>query len=281
MNVRVPASIANLGPGFDVLAMAIDLWLEVEAEPNDRPDWRFEGAQPPAGHPFAKLSLKGKVKSEIPLGVGLGSSAAARVAALRLEGLHGADLLARATAAEGHPDNVAAAIHGGLVAYVDGRVHHLPPPDLDLALFVAGEPTPTEQARAILEPTVSRADAVHNAGRLALLIHALYTRDWALLRPAMDDRLHQPARSSLYPWLPAALDAAYGAGAWGAALAGAGPSVFAFCRRGSGNEVAAAMTDAAAEGVGRARPAPSTVDRGRRLPLQMPGKPMTTRIAIL
>jgi homoserine kinase len=259
VKVRVPASIANLGPGFDVLAMAIDLWLEVEAEPADDPDWRFEGAQPPAGHPFAQLAMKGRVKSGIPLGVGLGSSAAARVAALRLEGLHGADLLARAAEAEGHPDNVAAAIHGGLVACVDARVHHLPPPDLDLALFIASEPSPTEEARAILEPTVSRADAVHNAGRLALLVHSLYTRDWALLRPAMDDRLHQPARTSLYPWLPATLDAAYDTGAWGAALAGAGPSVFAFCRRGSGEAVAEAMTTAA----------------------EVPGKPLTTRVATL
>jgi len=259
VKVRVPASIANLGPGFDVLAMAIDLWLEVEAEPADGPEWKFEGAVPRARNPFSDVSMRGRVKSGIPLGVGLGSSAAARVAALRLEGVHGDELLARAAAAEGHPDNVAAAIHGGLVACVDQRVHHLPPPDLELALFVAGEPSPTEEARAILPATVSRADAVHNAGRLALLVQALYTREWALLRPAMDDRLHQPARSSIYPWLPATLDAAYGAGAWGAALAGAGPSVFAFCRRGSGEAVARAMTSAAG----------------------MPGKPLTTRIATL
>ena len=154
---------------------------------------------------------------------------------------------------------MAAAIHGGLVACVDGRVHHLPPPELDLALFVAAEPTPTEEARAILEPVVSRADAVHNAGRLALLVHALYSRDWALLRPAMDDRLHQPARTALYPWLPAALDAAYAGGAWGAALAGAGPSVFAFCRRGTGEAVAEAMTAASAT----------------------PGRSLTSRIATL
>ncbi|GAC1657169.1 MAG: homoserine kinase [Candidatus Dormibacteraceae bacterium] len=259
MRVRVPASIANLGPGFDVLAMAVDLWLEAEARPADRPQWKFDGAQPPGSNPFAELAMKGRVKSRIPLGVGLGSSAAARVAALRLAGFQGAALLERAAAAEGHPDNVAAAIHGGVVAIVDGRVHHLPPPDLEVALFVAGEPSPTEEARAILPATVDRTDAVHNAGRLALLVHALHSRDWSLLRAAMDDRLHQPARTALYPWLPEVIAAGYSAGAWGVALSGAGPSVFALSRRGTGRMVAAAMTAAAG----------------------MPGSAMTTRIAVL
>jgi homoserine kinase len=239
--------------------MAVDLWLEAEAEPAPEPDWRFRGAQPPEGHPFARLRMKGSVSSDIPLGVGLGSSAAARVAALRLEGLAGDELLERAAVAEGHPDNVAAAVYGGLVACVGGRVHRLPAPDLDVALFVAGEPSPTEEARAILGTTVSRTDAVHNAGRLALLVHVLHSRDWSLLRPAMDDRLHQPARTSLYPWLPAALEAAYAAGALGAALAGAGPSVFAFTRRGAAGEVADAITAA----------------------IGAPGRPLTTRIATL
>lgn len=255
--LAVPASIANLGPGFDVLAMAVDLWLTVDARPAAAPSWRFQGAQPGAGHPFEKLPFKGRVKSAIPLGVGLGSSAAARVAALRLEGVPEAELLARATVAEGHPDNVAAAIHGGLVAVVDGRVHHLPVPDLEIALFVAEEPTPTEEARAVLSVDVPREDAVHNAGRLALLVNTLHTRDWAVLRSAMEDRLHQPARSVLYPWLGEVLDSAYSAGAWGAALAGAGPSVFAFCRRGGARSVADRMTAAAG----------------------VPGRPLRTRIA--
>ena len=203
--------------------------------------------------------MTGTVRSAIPLGVGLGSSAAARVAALRLAGVHGTELLAQASAAEGHPDNVAAAIKGGLVAYVDGRVHRLPAPDLEIAVFVAAQPSPTEEARAILGPTVPRADAVHNAGRLALLVHALHTKDGRLLRPAMDDRLHQPARAALYPWLPAALSAGYAAGALGVALAGAGPSVFAFCPHGHGRRVAEAIAAAAA----------------------VPGEPITTRIATL
>ena len=257
--VRVPASIANLGTGFDVLAMAVDLWLEVEAEPAARPEWTFEGAEPPARNPFSGLPMRGTVRSAIPLGVGLGSSAAARVAALRLEGVEGDNLLERAAAAEGHPDNVAAAIHGGLVACVGGRVHQLPVPDLEVAVFVASEPSPTEGARAILAPTVSLADAVHNAGRLSLLVHALHTRDWSLLRPGMDDRLHQPARTALYPWLPAALEAGYAAGGLGVALAGAGPSVFGFCPPGRGQVVVAALAKAAG----------------------IPGRPITTRVAML
>lgn len=255
--LRVPASIANLGPGFDVLAMAIDLWLSVEARPADKADWRFEGADPPPGHPFETLRYRGRIRSSIPLGVGLGSSAAARVAALRLAGVAEAELLATAAQAEGHPDNAAAAIHGGLVAVVEGRVHHLPVPDLEIGLFVAGEPTPTEEARAVLSTHVPREDAVHNAGRLALLVHTLHTRDWALLRSAMEDRLHQPARSVLYPWLGDVLEAAYSAGAWGAALAGAGPSVFAFTRRAKAQEIAERMAGAAG----------------------CPGTPITTRIA--
>jgi homoserine kinase len=255
----VPASIANLGTGFDVLAMAVDLWLEVDAQPAERPDWTFEGAQPPAGNPFERLAMRGTVRSAIPLGVGLGSSAAARVAALRLEGCEGGELLARAAAAEGHPDNVGAAIHGGMVACVGGAVVDLPAPELEIAVFVAADPSSTDAARAILQPEVSRADAVHNAGRLALLVHALHTRRWSYLRTAMDDRLHQPARLAIYPWLERALDAAYAAGALGSALAGAGPSVFAFCEPGAARAVGEAIGSAAG----------------------IPGRPLITRIATL
>lgn len=257
--VRVPASIANLGSGFDVLAMAVDLWLEASGVPHPVPDWQFDGAQPPAANPFASVALRGTVTSAIPLGVGLGSSAAARVAALRLAGLAEPAVLERAAAEEGHPDNVAAAVHGGVVAWIGGRVHRLPVPDLAVALFVAAEPCSTESARALLAPMVSRPDAVHNAGRLALLVHALHTRDWSLLETAMEDRLHQPDRTSMYPWLPATIAAASAAGAWGAALSGAGPSVFAFCRRVDADRVAEAMTNAAG----------------------VPGRPLTTTIATL
>ena len=119
--------------------------------------------------------------------------------------------------------------------------------------------SPPLRLRLAAPALATGADAVHNAGRLALLVHALHGRDWSLLRPAMDDRLHQPARAALYPWLPAAIAAGYEEGALGVALAGAGPSVFGFCPAGRGHPVAIAI--AAAAGI--------------------PGKPITTRIARL
>lgn len=245
MRVRVPGSIANLGPGFDVLAMAVDLWLEVEAQPSLHPEWRFEGEGAAmvaaAPNPLSSLAMNGLVVNQIPIGVGLGSSAAARVAALTLLGIEGDELLATATDAEGHPDNAAASIHGGVVAVVGGRVHRLPPPPLDVALFVARDPLPTERARQVLPDQVSRGDAVFNAAGLALLAHSLHTRDWSLLGQALEDRIHQPYRAPLYPWVADVMRAALEAGAHGAAVAGAGPSVFAFCSPGSGEAVAQAM----------------------------------------
>jgi homoserine kinase len=254
MRVRVPATIANLGPGFDLLALAVDLWLEVEAEPAGQPEWAFSGEGagwlPTSPHAFSALNMRGRIHSQIPVGVGLGSSAAARIAALALGGVSFGELVAQGAALEGHGDNVAAAVHGGLVLAVDGHVHPLPLPQLEVALFVASRPVATEAARAILPVEVPREDAIHNAGRLALLTHAVHTSSWELLPAALADRLHQPHRTQLYPWLPAAIEAARLAGGLGAALAGAGPSVVAFCEPGSGSAVAAAMA-AACEVEGR------------------------------
>ncbi|HZU16608.1 MAG TPA: homoserine kinase, partial [Candidatus Dormibacteraeota bacterium] len=121
MRIRVPASIANLGPGFDVLAMAVDLWLEVEVEAAERPEWEFEGEGAEllrAGpNPLSVLPARGWVRNQIPVGVGLGSSAAARVAAAAIRGSD--DPIGEAGRAEGHYDNVAAAVMGGVVAVVD------------------------------------------------------------------------------------------------------------------------------------------------------------------
>lgn len=250
MRVRVPASIANLGPGFDVLAMAVDIWLEVEAEEWDRPEWEFEGEGADFLsvnlNPLSALPMRGWVTNEIPLGVGLGSSAAARVAAAAL--CVSEDPIGDAGREEGHYDNVAAAVMGGVVAVVGEEVHGLPVPDLEVALLVAPEALPTQKAREVLPVQIDLADAVFNAGRLVSLVQVLHTRQWPMLDTALEDRVHQPYRLPLYPWAQVVMDAAREAGAFGAAVAGAGPSVFALCERKLGEDVAAAMEEAGPDG---------------------------------
>lgn len=247
----MPASIANLGPGFDVLAMAVDLWLDVEAEPAPRPDWTFEGegaeilSSDP--NPLSLLPFRGTVRNGIPLGVGLGSSAAARLAARALGG-DPAPWVA-AAAAEGHPDNVFAAAKGGMRLVVGDFNTALPVPGGEVALLVAAAPASTDAARRMLPAQVPIADAVFNLGRLAWLVHLLHAGDAAGWPAALEDRLHQPHRLALYPWTAAAIGAARAHGC-PAAVCGAGPSVFALCPSGMGDRVAAAMA-AAAPGRGR------------------------------
>ena len=255
MRVRVPASIANLGPGFDVLAMAVELWLEVEAEPSVRPDWTFEGeaadflsSRP---NPLSVLPMRGRARNGIPMGVGLGSSAAARLAAWALRG-HEAPWLAAAQE-EGHADNAVAAGLGGVRLVVprpmqdwpaQDWIEQLPVPDLEVALLVAGEPQSTDAAREALPREVPLSDAVFNAGHLAWLVHLLHTGRITQSPQALADQLHQPHRRPLYPWTADAIEAARQLG-FPAAVAGAGPTVFALCDRGRGLEVAVAMAAAA------------------------------------
>lgn len=264
--VRVPASVANLGPGFDVLALAVDLWLEVEAEPAGEPDWEFEGEGADVlnagGNPLSVLPMRGRVRSGIPLGVGLGSSAAAHLAAAALQGLGVREAFGRAAIEEGHPDNVAAAAFGGVRLLAGGADLALPAPRAEVALLVAHEPASTHEARRLLPREVPLADAVFNTGRIALLVHALHTGELEHLAAAMDDRLHQPYRRELYPWTAGVLDAARTAGAYGAAIGGAGPTVFALCPPGAGERVAAAMHAAAP-------------DRGRPLVTEVTGSGMS------
>jgi homoserine kinase len=271
-SVRVPASSANLGPGFDVLALALDLHLEVEARESPKTSiaWHGDGAgEVPltrknllvrsAQEPFAgwTRSLDGvelRVRNHIPIGRGLGSSAAAIVAGItvgaKLRGLRisAQRILELAFPLEGHGDNLAAALYGGFcIAVTENggvRVHRLDwPPRWRAILFVPEDVSPTHEARRLVARHPSREDAVFNLGRVAEWVLACSQADRALVRSAMDDRLHQPGRARAYSYLDDVITAAEQAGALGAALSGAGGSVIAVADRNLA-AVGRAMTEA-------------------------------------
>jgi homoserine kinase len=241
--VRVPASSANLGPGFDVLAGALSLHLELEVVetgtfavvteldvPRDRTNLvvrAFERLHSADGFEF-------RIASKIPLSGGLGSSAAATVAGL-MAADHvfelDADLLALASELEGHPDNAAAALEGGLVICHEGSVHRFDPPlGLEAVLVVPSEPVATIEARAALADNVSLRDAVFNVGAVADLVRGLSIADWELIAAGLTDRLHQPARAHLYPRSIELVSRAPQLGALGATISGAGPTVLVWSR---------------------------------------------------
>src|SRR5205814_90275 len=211
-----------------------------------------------AGRDPALLSAELEVHSSIPLKRGLGSSAAAALAGALvadrlLDGAIGeAGVLRTAVEMEGHPDNVVASLRGGAQVSIrdaEGRVLSVPiaiKRPLRAALYIPDQELATSAARAVLPTEVPLEDAVHNLGRAALLVAALAHGQYDLLGEAMQDRLHQPARAGLLPWLPALLEAAVKAGALGAALSGAGTTVCALCTPDRARDVATAMMDAAA-----------------------------------
>ncbi|HEY8477897.1 MAG TPA: homoserine kinase [Chloroflexota bacterium] len=281
--VRVPATTANLGPGFDALGMALGLYNTVVAEPGDGPEVVVEGegadrlprdarnlvyrsAEEAARRIGGTLPpLRLRCANAIPPARGLGSSSAAIVAGLMIgNALLGGpwdpeQVLATAAELEGHPDNVTPAVFGGLqVCVVDrGRVCHVAVPverRLRVALFIPDVPMATRGARRVVPRRVSLADAVHNLGRTALLVAAMATGRLDVLGVATQDRLHQPPRAALFPALPILLAAAMEHGALGAFLSGAGSTVAALVDE-RGEMVAEAMARTAArEGVtGRAR----------------------------
>ena len=240
--VKVPASSANLGPGFDVLAAALALHLTVEVVETgefkvvteldiarDRDNLvvgAFEQLHPADGFEF-------RIESRIPLSGGLGSSAAARVAGL-VAADHifelDADIPKLAAELEGHPDNVAAALEGGFVICQDAQVHRFDPPmGLEAVLVVPSAPVATVQARAALPDSVSLGDAAFNVGSAATLILGLAQGDWDLIAAGLEDRLHQPHRAHLYPRSAELLEQARKLGALGATISGAGPTVLVWC----------------------------------------------------
>ncbi len=258
--VRVPASSANLGPGFDVLALALDLHLAIEARESAKTaiTWEGEGAAEvplnrknlivrAAQEPFTGWSrplngLELRVRNEIPIGRGLGSSAAGIIAGImlgaKLRGLRmpAQRILELAVPLEGHGDNLAAALHGGFcIAVIENggvRVHRLDWPSRWRAVvFVPNDLSPTHEARRLVPRRPAREDAVFNLGRVAEWVLACSRKDRSLVASAMDDRLHQPGRARAYPYLDDTIAAAEQAGALGAALSGAGGSVIAIADR--------------------------------------------------
>jgi homoserine kinase len=264
ITVRVPATSANLGPGFDCLGLALDVWgiVSVEMVERGRIDDPLERiATAAARRAYEKVGREAppdiviRCGGNVPVARGLGASAIARVGGLMAanhllgEPLGRDDLLALATELEGHADNAAPALFGGMSVAVlaNGRIHvaEVPlPAALRAVLFVPEMRMSTKEGRRLLPKTLSREDAVHNIGRAALLVAALSKGRFYLLDAATQDRLHQPARSKLFPAMYDMFDAAKGAGAHCAYLSGGGSTI---CALATANEqaIAEAMSKAA------------------------------------
>jgi homoserine kinase len=241
--VRVPASSANIGPGFDAMAAAVSLYLELEVEETGEFAVSVDDPRLPADErnlcvmTFAELhdpaGVAFRIRSQIPLTAGLGSSGAATVAALLAAdhmyelALPRQEIFARASRIEGHPDNVAASLNGGFVICADGHVSQIEPPSgLEaVAVVPAAEQVSTEAARDALPPEIPIQDATFNAAHAAVLALGLARQDLALISRGLNDRIHQPRRSHLYPRSMDLILRASEFGALGATISGAGPTV--------------------------------------------------------
>jgi homoserine kinase len=255
--VRVPASSANLGPGFDTLGMALSLHVEAGVIEGEVPSAAQRIDQfHPAGIAFRRAGGEGDlwVTSPIPVGRGLGFSGAVRIAGIVAAHAqrHGSDpdllasqthtMLGLASELEGHADNVAASLFGGIVATADGRAVRVPLAfDPAIVVWIPSFTTSTDESRTRLGSNVALDDAVFNIGRVALLVAALAAGDTAALRSATQDRLHQDRRLAAVEPSRAALQIALDAGAWCSWLSGSGPTVAAMCPFDDADELAAHM----------------------------------------
>ena len=285
IRVKAPATTANLGPGYDCLGLALDVWNSLEVETLG------EGETIGSGEPVVEISGEGagelgtgrdnlvyrsmeflfneagqempvvriRCENEIPLARGMGSSAAAIAGGLVAanvicsQDFTANDLLEMAATIEGHPDNVAAAVMGGMQLVIvdetdDGRrLFAVPvnvPPELRAVVFVPDVRIATEDARAVLPEMVSMADAVHNMGRVGLLVAGMATNHLEYLAIATQDRLHQPYRQPLFPAMKVIFKAALDAGALGVFLSGSGSTILALTQ-GREMTVAYEMAEAA------------------------------------
>jgi homoserine kinase len=260
--VRVPASSANLGPGYDAMAAAMALHLELEVEESSEFYFDPGGLEVSTGRDnlivraFESLrpadGIAFRLRSEIPLARGLGSSAAAIVAGLAAAdhlyelALSKEEMLARASAIEGHPDNVAAAIYGGFVVCreeEDGpaAARFDPPEGLEGIVVVPPDEVPTERAREAIPAELPLGDAVANVAAAATLVLGLRSADLDLLAQGLRDRVHQERRRGLYPRSMEIVDSARELGALGATISGAGPTVLVWTTWQEAGGVAAAL----------------------------------------
>ncbi len=263
--VRVPASSANLGPGYDAMAAAVSLYLDLEVEETGEYSFEPGGLDVPTGrenlivrafetlHPADGIAFR--LRSDIPLARGLGSSAAAIVAGLTAAdhlyelALTREEVLVRASEIEGHPDNVAAAIYGGFVVCGSGAdgaplaARFDPPGGLEGIVVIPPEEVSTERARAAIPAEVPLADAVANVASAALLVLGLRSADLDLVARGLGDRLHQPRRRQLYPRSMEIVDSARELGALGATISGAGPTVLVWTTWQEAGKVTAALEE--------------------------------------
>jgi homoserine kinase len=272
--VSAPASSANLGPGFDAIGIALDLWNEITIDTNGPAgETTLLGEEAAMLDGCENLSLTAMrdlasahgrtlptfamtVRTDVPVARGLGSSAAALVAGLVAAntlldlGLSDDDLFAVAWEMEGHGDNVGAAIYGGAVLAVPGIPGAVPllthqALDLEAVVFIPQMTGVTSEARAALPAAIPHADATYNIAAAAGLVLGLHTGDRALIGAGMHDRLHEPYRARLFPHLEPMAAAARESGALGAALSGAGPTVIALCESDTAEVVIHALDEVA------------------------------------
>ena len=278
VHLRLPATSANLGPGFDAVAVALDFFLEIEAEPAEGFSILASGYDADrcgriednlvleiykdllSRHGRALVPLQIRMRNDIPLGMGCGSSAAGRLAAIALAVHFGRldwsseRILEEACCLEGHPDNAAACWLGGFVAAAnEGRKVYaaqvVPPAEWRAIVVLPTEPLATSKARAVLPDCYGRDDAVVNIQSAALLGLAFAQGRGDLLRIAMNDRIHQPYRAPICPLLPRLLPLAGTEGILGAALSGAGPAVLVVVESESSVEKASTAILAAIDGL--------------------------------
>jgi homoserine kinase len=268
--IVVPASSANLGPGFDTMAIALSRYMTVTVDHGDGESRNAQEDELSGGGDMVRYAMEylarsvGRVLppakihscSDIPVARGMGSSAAALIAGMLAgnflldEPLTHDELLNLADHIEGHADNLAAALYGGAVLAVPRETSPLTvqiPVNLDLkaVVMIPKQIGFTTDARAVVPKKMDRVDAVFNSSRCALLVHALESGNPELLSEAMRDRWHQPYRAALYSYMDAVIDAALKVGAYGASLSGSGPTLLALAQPEIASSVADAMRDAA------------------------------------